>query len=77
MEIKGTVGAGDVYAAGVLYGVIKNFSLDDSMKLATAAAASSLQEEDSTSGIKRYGELITMFETQPFETQPKNKYIRI
>ncbi|THE13961.1 carbohydrate kinase family protein [Bacillus timonensis] len=59
--IKGTVGAGDAYVAGVLYGAIKNLSLPDSMKVGTASAASSLFAEDSTSGVKSYEELIAMY----------------
>jgi sugar/nucleoside kinase (ribokinase family) len=60
--IKGTVGAGDAYVSGVLYGSLKGLNLSSSMKLGTAAAASSLFEEDSTSGIKSYEQLINMYE---------------
>ncbi|WP_088035159.1 carbohydrate kinase family protein [Evansella clarkii] len=55
--IKGTVGAGDAYASGTLYGALKGLTLVEAMKLGTAAAATSLFEEDSTSGIKSYEEL--------------------
>ncbi|NMD70391.1 carbohydrate kinase family protein [Bacillus sp. DNRA2] len=59
--IKGTVGAGDAYVSGVLYGALKEMDLESAMKLGTAAAASSLFAEDSTSGIKQYDELISMY----------------
>ncbi|MGP4038552.1 carbohydrate kinase family protein [Gracilibacillus sp. D59] len=61
-RIKGTVGAGDAYAAGVLYGAEKGYSLYESMKIATASAASSLLEEDSTSGVKDIQTLKEMYD---------------
>ncbi|WP_026074540.1 carbohydrate kinase family protein [Brevibacillus massiliensis] len=67
--IKGSVGAGDAYASGVLYGALQGFDLPGAMKLGTAAAASSLLEEDSTSGIKSYEELILMYEAYPKKEQ--------
>jgi sugar/nucleoside kinase (ribokinase family) len=69
--IKGTVGAGDAYVSGVLYGALKGLDLPNSMKLGTAAAASSLFEEDSTSGIKCYEQLITMYEDFPKKDEIK------
>ncbi|GKU84029.1 carbohydrate kinase family protein [Niallia sp. NCCP-28] len=63
--IKGTVGAGDAYVTGVLYGALKGMDLPDSMKLGTAAAASSLSSEDSTSGVKSYEQLVTMYKEFP------------
>lgn len=64
-SIKGTVGAGDAYVTGVLYGALKGLSLPDSMKLGTAAAASSLFAEDSTSGVKSYEQLAEMYREFP------------
>ncbi|WP_160725064.1 carbohydrate kinase family protein [Bacillus sp. USDA818B3_A] len=63
--IKGTVGAGDAYVTGVLYGALKGLDLPDSMKLGTAAAASSLSEEDSTSGVRSYEQLVNMYKEFP------------
>jgi sugar/nucleoside kinase (ribokinase family) len=61
--IKGTVGAGDAYVSGVLYGAWKGHSLPDAMKIGTAAAGSSLFARDSSSAIKPYQELINMYES--------------
>lgn len=63
--IKGTVGAGDAYVSGVLYGALRELDLSKAMKLGTAAAASSLLAVDSTSGILRYEELISMYNVYP------------
>ncbi|WP_208585619.1 carbohydrate kinase family protein [Gracilibacillus suaedae] len=60
-RIKGTVGAGDAYAAGILFGAEKGYSLYESMKIATASAASSLLEEDSASGVKDIQTLKAMY----------------
>lgn len=64
-RIKGTVGAGDAYVSGVLYAALKGLNLPESMKIGTAAAASSLFEEDSTSGVRKYDELIAMYQEYP------------
>ncbi|RHW42775.1 carbohydrate kinase family protein [Neobacillus notoginsengisoli] len=63
--IKGTVGAGDAYLAGTLYGAYKGLSIAESMKIGTAAAASSLLEEDSTSGVQRFEKLVSMYRSFP------------
>ncbi|MBS4208303.1 carbohydrate kinase family protein [Bacillus sp. FJAT-50079] len=63
--IKGTVGAGDAYASGVLYGTLLGLNLPESMKIGTASAASSLLEEDSTSGVKSYNQLMKMYVEMP------------
>jgi sugar/nucleoside kinase (ribokinase family) len=63
--IKGTVGAGDAYVTGVLYGALKGMGIQESMKVGTAAAASSLFAEDSTSGVKFYEQLVSMYEDFP------------
>lgn len=49
--IKGTVGAGDAFCAGVLYGGYKKWSLKKSMHLGTCAAAASLGETGATEGL--------------------------
>ncbi|MCF6466227.1 carbohydrate kinase family protein [Clostridium sp. Cult2] len=64
-KIKGTVGAGDAYAAGALYGAHEGLSIEDSMKLATSSAASLLLAEEGASGVKTYNELLKMFEEYP------------
>lgn len=63
--IKGTVGAGDAYVSGVLYGSLKGLGLKGAMELGTSAAASSLMGEDSTSGVRSYEKLIEMFNELP------------
>jgi sugar/nucleoside kinase (ribokinase family) len=47
-EIKGTVGAGDAFCAGLLYALHENWTLSDGLELANANAAISLTHPTST-----------------------------
>jgi sugar/nucleoside kinase (ribokinase family) len=67
--IKGTVGAGDAYVTGVLYGALKGKNLVESMEIGTAAAASSLLAEDSTSGVQPYEKLMDMYRELPKQSE--------
>lgn len=49
--IKGTVGAGDAFCAGVLYGAQKQWPLEKSIRLGNCAAAASLSEPGATEGM--------------------------
>ncbi len=49
--IKGAVGAGDAFAAGMLYGIHQSWSLDDSLQLAHAAAAASLRSSTTVGSV--------------------------
>jgi hypothetical protein len=51
--IKGTVGAGDAFCAGVLYGAYCGYSLGVAIELGTAAAACSLSESGAERGHAR------------------------
>ena len=49
--IKGTVGAGDAFCSGVLYGAYKGLSLRESLEMGTAAASCCLSEPGATEGM--------------------------
>lgn len=59
--IKGSVGAGDAFCSGVLYGVWKGMSFQDSMELGTAAAACSLSQPGATEGMRGYGDTMRLY----------------
>lgn len=63
--IKGTVGAGDAYVSGVLYGAYMGYSIEVAMEIATAAAVCCLSEEDSSTGMKDIEKLIQLYNTMP------------
>lgn len=60
--IQGSVGAGDAFCAGVLYGAEKGWALDKSIDLGIAAAAASLSDASATAGMCSAREAMAMFE---------------
>lgn len=58
--IKGTVGAGDAFCAGVLYGAEKGWGLAESIRLGTCAAAASLSEAGATEGMRPAAEVLKL-----------------
>ena len=60
--IKGTVGAGDAFCAGVLYGAEKGWGLAESIRLGTCAAAASLSEAGATEGMRPAAEVLKLAE---------------
>ena len=61
-KIKGSVGAGDAFSAGCLYGIYNNFSDRQLLEFASAAAACSLFAANSTDGMKSKNEIINIAE---------------
>lgn len=60
--IKGSTGAGDAYCSGILYGAHEGKSLRDSMRIARAAAAASLSENNGTDGMRPLSEIMKLEE---------------
>ena len=60
--IKGSVGAGDAFCAGMLYSIYRNLSAEESLQIACAAAACNLSEVDSISGMKNIEEIKRLYE---------------
>ena len=58
--IKGSVGAGDSFAAACLYGIDKDFDNTRILEFASAAAACNLAAADSVSGMKSAAEIERM-----------------
>ena len=50
--IKGTVGAGDCFCAGVLYGLYRGCEPGQMLKLGTCTAAANLASADSVRGVQ-------------------------
>ena len=59
--IVGTVGAGDAFCSGVLYGAWKGMDLKTSIELATASAACSLSEAGATEGMRPVEEVLKLY----------------
>ena len=60
--IKGSVGAGDAFCAGVLYGAEQGWALERAIDLGIAAAAASLSAPGATEGMCSQAEALAMFE---------------
>ncbi|MBE6648154.1 MAG: carbohydrate kinase family protein [Ruminococcaceae bacterium] len=58
--IKGTVGAGDAFCAGCLYGLYKGLQDKEILEFASAAAACNLLEANATDGMKDKNEIIKL-----------------
>ncbi|AEE97135.1 MAG: hypothetical protein PWP55_282 [Clostridiales bacterium] len=63
--IKGTVGAGDAFCAGVLYCIYKGWDIKKALQIGTAAAASCLSEPGSTDGMRDIDSMEKLFMTMP------------
>lgn len=57
-EIISTVGAGDAFCAGVIYGIHENWSIDNTLTLAHSAARTALSGQTATDGIKPLEQLV-------------------
>lgn len=58
--IKGSVGAGDAFCAGMLYSLYQNYSMEKAMMVANAAAAANLSAADSVSGLRPVEKLLEL-----------------
>lgn len=58
--IKGTVGAGDAFCAGMLYGLLRGKSTEECLHIASLAAACSLSEVNSIDGMRHINEVMKL-----------------
>ncbi len=61
-EIKGTVGAGDSFAAGMLYGLHEDWPIDKCLNLAVCVSASCLYDATTSGGILPLNECLALGE---------------
>lgn len=58
--VAGANGAGDAFAAGMLYGVHEGWSVDDALALAHASAAASLRSLSTTGAVEPWRKCLTL-----------------
>lgn len=63
--IKGKVGAGDAFCAGVLYAAYQAWPLEKALRVATAAATCSLSARNATDGMQPYEKIMELYEVCP------------
>jgi sugar/nucleoside kinase (ribokinase family) len=66
--IKGTVGAGDAFCAGMLYGIHEEWDLERSLRLANAMAAVCLSEMSASGGMKPLEPITRFMEEMPLRS---------
>lgn len=60
--IKGTVGAGDAFCAGVLYAAEKELGMEYALKLAVSSAAASLSEVGASEGLRSAQDCLKLYD---------------
>ena len=60
--IKGTVGAGDAFCAGILYAAEMDMPMEQALKLGACTAAASLSEASASDGVKNAAEVLKLYE---------------
>jgi len=63
-QICGTTGAGDAFAAGVVYGLHADWGVQDCIRLGVATAAQNVQSHATSVGVKRFAD--TLAEAEAF-----------
>ena len=66
--IKGSVGAGDAFCAGVLYAAWRGWTLPEALELGTAAAACSLSQPGGTEGMRNCESAMALYRKLRQET---------
>ena len=62
-QIRGTTGAGDAFAAGVVYGLHEGWGVQECIRLGVAAAAQNVQSHLTSVGVKRFADTLAEAET--------------
>ncbi|MBE6982784.1 MAG: carbohydrate kinase family protein [Ruminococcaceae bacterium] len=60
--IKGTVGAGDAFCAGILYAAETGMDMGSALKLGACTAAASLSEVNASDGVRTVQEVLKLYE---------------
>ena len=60
--IKGTVGAGDAFCAGILYAAEMDMTMTEALKLGACSAAASLHEVSASDGVKNVAEVLKLYD---------------
>lgn len=69
-DIAGVNGAGDAFAAGVVYGWHEGWALEDALRLGHASAAASMREVSTTQGVARVDEARALAARHGFRPEP-------
>ena len=73
--LKGSVGAGDAYCAGCLYGIYHQYPDREMLEFASAAAACNLFSENAVDGMRSRKEILQLMKTYPRQPMPLNAHM--
>jgi sugar/nucleoside kinase (ribokinase family) len=73
--IKGAVGAGDAFAAGVIYGIYKKWSIQERLRCGVCVAAMCLTDVTPSGGVGTIEECLKLKEIFNFRTLASTSYI--
>jgi sugar/nucleoside kinase (ribokinase family) len=65
-QIVSTVGAGDAFASGVIFGLHENWDIERTLKLGVCTAAASLEDVSCSGGVKNYKQCLKLGEEYSF-----------
>ncbi len=68
--IKGAVGAGDAFCAGLLYGLHEQWPIEDTLKLANCTAIASLSHPTASGGMRSLRDTLDYHKQYPEQTPP-------
>jgi len=68
IKIKSTVGAGDAFASGVLYGIHEDLNMDESLKLGVYMAAACIHDSTCSDGILPINDCLQMAKQYGYKT---------
>ena len=69
--VVGVNGAGDAFAAGMIYGLHEDWPIADALRLAHASAAASMRAVSTTDGVAPVGECLALAEKWGFRQLPQ------
>jgi sugar/nucleoside kinase (ribokinase family) len=69
-DIVGVNGAGDAFAAGVVYGWHEGWTLEEALRLGHASAAASMRAVSTTQGVAKVAEALALAERWGFRPRP-------
>ncbi len=68
--VAGVNGAGDAFAAGMLYGVHEGYAVEASLRLGHACAAASMREVSTTQGVASVAECLALADRYGLRPSP-------
>lgn len=73
--IKGAVGAGDAFAAGIIYGIHQKWSVEERLRCGICVATMCLADETPYAGVRTIEECMKLMETFKFRSLERTSFV--